>query len=87
MDELLLATKAPIGQPIEGTWDRSVTGDREMGWRAQITNYEKPPGAGPGAPVLDRIELEIWWMSGDQRRTFLLEGYRRGLLLPPGVPR
>ena len=33
--------------------------------------------------VIDRIELEIWWMDGATRHSFSLEGYRRALL-PPG---
>ena len=87
MDELLIATKLPMGVPMEGTWDRAITGDHQMGWRAQLTAYEKPPGAGVGVPILERVELEIWWMSGDQRRNFVVEGYRRGVLLPEGPPR
>jgi hypothetical protein len=31
---------------------------------------------------LERVELEIWWMSGDQRRTYVVEGYRRAVLKP-----
>jgi hypothetical protein len=27
--------------------------------------------------VIDRIELEIWWMDGATRHSFTLEGYRR----------
>ena len=49
------------------------------GWRAKITTFEKPEKAAAGAAVLERMELEIWWMKGDQRRTFTLEGFRRGV--------
>jgi hypothetical protein len=41
-----------------------------------------PPGTAVGAPILERIELEIWWMYGPQRRSFKIEGFRRGLLTP-----
>ena len=30
--------------------------------------------------ALDRIELEIWWMSGTQRRTFTLDSFRPRVL-------
>ncbi len=77
MDELLIADKLPKLTPFEGTWDQSVTGGAEMGWRARLSPFEKPPNAAPGTTFLERIQLEIWWMNGDQRRTFSLEGFRR----------
>jgi len=80
MDELLLAVRVPKQTIFEGTWDAAETGDMKTGWRARITPFEMPPGAGPGTPILERVELEIWWMAGDQRRTFTLEGFRRGVL-------
>jgi len=27
--------------------------------------------------ILERIELEVWWMAGDKRRTFTLDAFRR----------
>jgi hypothetical protein len=33
-----------------------------------------------GAWVLERVELEVWWMAGGGRRTFTLDAYRRKLL-------
>ncbi len=30
--------------------------------------------------ALDRVDLEVWWMNGEQRRSFRLEGYRRRLM-------
>jgi hypothetical protein len=41
-----------------------------------------PRGRGVGTPVLERIELEVWWMSGENRRTFTLDAFRRKRLLP-----
>ena len=39
---------------------------------------------------IDRIELEVWWIAGAQRRTFSLDGYRPHALkaedVTPGVP-
>jgi general secretion pathway protein I len=84
MDELLVAKPLPRNAVLEGTWDTGVTAGEQMGWRARLTSFEMPPQAAPGTPILDRIELEIWWMSADQRRTFTLEGFRRGVIEPQG---
>lgn len=82
MDELLLDTKLPKLTPIAGTWGPEVTGGRPTGWVARITPWEMPAGAPLGTAILDRVELEIWWMDGDRRRTFSLEGFRRTILKP-----
>ena len=84
MDELLIADKLPTLTPFDGTWDAALTGGAEMGWRARLTPFEAPPRAALGTAFLQRIQLEIWWMSGEQRRTFTLEGFRRALALKPG---
>jgi hypothetical protein len=84
MDDLLLDRTLPTGIPVEGRWDERIVGVK-AGWRAVTRPFESLPGAGPLSPVLDQVRLEIWWMSGQQRRTMMIEGYRRGIL-PPGVP-
>jgi general secretion pathway protein I len=84
MDELLLDRRLPRFATVEGNWDPSATGV-EGGWRARITPFDVPPGAGAGAAVLDRVELEVWWKKGGLRRTFTLEGFRRGMLRPEDV--
>lgn len=82
MDELLIANpEAPKNVPLEGGWDPALTGGILTGWRARVTTFDKPPQAGPGTPVLERVELEIWWMNGDVRKSFTLEGFRRGVIL------
>ncbi len=80
MDELLLSTKVPKLIPVEGTWGPELTGGQPMGWRARLSPFEMPKGAGPGVPFLERIELQIWWTSGDKQRNFTLEGFRRAVL-------
>ena len=80
MDELLIAERLPRGTPFEGTWQPEVTGGQEIGWRAQLTPFEMPKGSGPGIPFLERIQLQIFWKSGSQTRTFTLEGFRREVL-------
>jgi general secretion pathway protein I len=85
MDELMIATKAPKMAPFAGTWAPEVTGGQQMGWRARITPFEAAPGTGVGAAFLERIELEIWWMYGEQRRTFQIEGFRRSVMTQDDV--
>jgi prepilin-type N-terminal cleavage/methylation domain-containing protein len=80
MDELLVDHTLPRKVPIEGVFDPAVTGGISAGWRALVVPYETAPGAGPGEWVVDRIELEIWWLNGTYRRSFTLDGFRRSLL-------
>ena len=87
MDEFLIATtKFPKNVPIEGVWNPTLTGGLQTGFRAVLSTYEKPQGAAPGSPVFERVQLEVWWINalGD-RKTFVLEGYRRGVLQPEEV--
>ena len=62
--------------PIEGVFPDGG------GWRARILPFETASGAGPGNWVVDRVELEVWWLNGSTRRSYTLEGYRRSLLQP-----
>jgi general secretion pathway protein I len=80
MDELILATAAPTMTPIDGVWPPEMTGQNPTGFRALITAFEAPPGARPGIAILERVQLEVWWMSGERRKTFQLEGFRRGIM-------
>ena len=80
MDELIVDHKVPRKAQLEGAFDPALVGGAVAGWRARVMPYEWAPGAGPGLWVVDRIELEIWWMNGPTRRSFALEGYRRSLL-------
>jgi general secretion pathway protein I len=82
LDELLLDRKFPKGTLVEGKFDEAIEGGVEGGWRARLVPFDVPPGAGPGTVVLERMQLEIWWMSGGARRTFTLDGYRPGVFVP-----
>jgi general secretion pathway protein I len=79
MDELLAVSRLPKFVVHEGNFDAT------SGWRARATPFESPIGAGPGVTAIDRVELEVWWMAGDQRRVFTLEGFRRTVLTPEDV--
>jgi len=81
MNSLLADPRVPRNVPQEGVFDPALTGGLESGWRAQVTMVEKSSlMPAPGEYVLDRIQLEIWWMSGGRRRTFPLDSYRRRTL-------
>ena len=80
MDALLVDPALPHQTVMEEQLNPVLLGGASGGWRAQVTPFEAPPGAGPG---LDRVQLEIWWMSGNQRRSFGLEGFRRGAVAQP----
>jgi general secretion pathway protein I len=84
MDELLIASDVPKSSVFSGVWDASLSGGVPSGWQARITPYEMPEGTKPGAPILERVELQVWWDNGDRRRTFALEGFRRAKLTEDG---
>lgn len=77
MDELMTVRRLPKGAPLAGTIEGAPGG-----WRARVTPFEMARGSGPGSFYIERIELEIWWMNGDSRRTFVLEGFRKTILTP-----
>ena len=82
MDELLVDRDAPRNVPLSGNWDPPIS---NAGWNARVAPFEAPPSAGVGGGVLDRVELEIWWMDGQTRRAFTLEGFRRNTIRPGDV--
>jgi len=80
MDELLVDQKIPRNTVLQGRWAPQQAGGVDAGWQGRVTKFEAPMNVGPGQWIVDRIELEIWWMDGATRRSFSLEGYRRGVL-------
>ncbi len=83
MDELLMDRAAPRNQRLEGRFD-AAQAPQGAGWSAMVTPFEAAPGTGPGSLGIDRVELEIWWLTGSPaapaRHTFALEGFRRNIL-------
>src|SRR3954462_12120242 len=63
MNELMLDRTLIQNTLITGDFDRSQTGGLEAGWRARLTLFEMPPVARAGETALDRLEVEVWWMS------------------------
>ena len=85
MDELLLDSRLPRLTPLHGNLDPASASGLEGGWNAQLAPFEQPPQLEPGRRILDRLELEIWWISGSRKRTLRLEAYRPYTIVPPGV--
>jgi general secretion pathway protein I len=77
MNDLLTDYKAPRNQPVGAQFDPAMTGGTQAGWQAVVTTVEVSPTPVFNDFALDRVELEVWWMTGEQRRTLRLEGYRR----------
>ncbi|MEP7353485.1 MAG: type II secretion system protein [Acidobacteriota bacterium] len=78
MDELLVDDSIIRRRPIQGRFPPAQAGGLDAGWRAQVAPFESlTPEIGAGMSVVDRIELEIWWMDGTTRRSFSLDGFRR----------
>jgi len=81
MNELLADTTIKGG--ASGVFDPTLTGGIEAGWQATVAMFEGPAEVTPDSLVLDRVQLEVWWMSGSARRTFGLEGFRERFPAPP----
>lgn len=80
MNELLVEPRLPRDVVVSGPYDPALSGGLEAGWQARVTAFEMPPSPAPGQFALDRIELEVWWISGTSRRTFTLDGFRPRIL-------
>jgi len=82
MNDLLVDNRLPHDAVVNGSFDPAQSGGLDAGWRARLTTFEKPPALTPGQIAIERLELEIWWMSGGQRRTFTLDGFRPHVMRP-----
>ena len=86
MNEIMLDRRMPRNLTVTGPFDPSQSGGLESGWIARIGMFELPPLVTPGQTALDRVELQVWWMSGGKRRSFTLEAYRPYVLQPEDIP-
>ncbi len=87
MDELLADETTPRNRMTGAPFKLTETGGVQAGWQARVVPFEtNGPEIVPGAPVVERIELEIWWLDDTLRRSFTMEGIRRAQL-PAEVPR
>lgn len=91
MNELMLDMTLPHNTVVNGLFDPNQTGGLEAGWQARLTTFEMPPAVRVNEAALDRLELEVWWKSGETRRSFTLDAYRPRAItpqdagLPPGM--
>ena len=83
MNDLLTDPTFHPGIGLSGTFDPSIASGLEAGWVARDATFETSPPPHPPMPgemALDRVVLDIWWMSGSNRRTFRLETVRRRIV-------
>jgi general secretion pathway protein I len=85
MEEIVADKRAPRFVTLEGAYDPAQTNGAPSGWKVRITPFEMPPNPTPGIPIVDRIEVQVWWMNGESARTFGVEGFRRHYLTPQDV--
>jgi len=79
MDELLLEPGLPPFAALGGLY---LAGEdpAASGWRAVVRPYEYPPNPQAGMTVLAQVRLEVWWIRNGERRTFVVDGFRRAVL-------
>jgi general secretion pathway protein I len=87
MNELLLDANLPFEGNIEGPFTGDQSGGIPSGWRATLKPFDSPPSAAPGAVILQRIALEVWWVPvNGGRRSIQLEGFRQTRIpMPAGL--
>jgi general secretion pathway protein I len=72
MEELVADANLPYQAQLEGAFP----GMSDSGWKAQVGPFEGPPQFQPGALILQRIALVVWWKNGQNLREYPLESYR-----------
>jgi general secretion pathway protein I len=85
MEEISSERRLPRFTQLEGAYDPAQTNGSPSGWRAMVVPFEVPPNPTPGVPIVERIEVTVWWTSGGQQRTFAVEGFRRFYLTPQDI--
>ena len=87
MNDLLLDVNLPFDGTVEGQFGADQSGGVPSGWRAALRPFDVPPRAQPGAVILQRIALELWWQpASGTRRAIQLESYRRASIPRPAGP-
>lgn len=82
MDELLVERRLPVRVEMAGLFPPELAGGREAGWRARVLPVEFQAAPAAGQPMLQTIQLEVWWLKSGRRRTLQIEAFRIGVLRP-----
>ena len=86
MNDLLVDPKLPMNSMVSGDFDPSLSGGMQAGWQAQTVMFAMPPHPAPGQLALEHIRLQVWWVSGSERRSLELEALRKYVLRPEEIP-
>lgn len=78
LEDFLGDTSIPRGQQLSGHITAVQTGI-EADWRAQVTPVE----VGPGGWGVERVVVELAWLSGARPQALQLEGYRTARIIGP----
>lgn len=82
MNELITDTSLRPNIGLRGEFGPLQSGGHEAGWQAGIAPFEQPLHPAPGDLALERIDLEVWWRAGNERRTYRIQAYRVRTLTP-----
>jgi len=82
MDQILVDYNIPLEAAFDGKFNASQAGGEDAGYHAVMSVFEAPPQARPGASILQRVVLKVWWSGPDHQRTLELEGFRRNQIPP-----
>jgi general secretion pathway protein I len=85
MDELLVERRLPLNTEVTGMFPPELAGGLEAGWRARLIPLEFRAAPAPGQPMLQSIQLEVWWVKSRRRRTLQIEAFRIGVLRPEQI--
>ena len=85
MEELTTERRLPRLTPFEGAYDPAQTNGLPSGWSAIVVPFEVPPNPAPGIPIVERVEVTVWWTTGGERRTYAVDGFRRYYLTPQDI--
>ena len=86
LDELLVDPHLPVEGSLDGLFQNLNSPEESAGWHAVMHVAEAPPNVGPGAVVLQAIDLDVWWQGGSKRRHMDLHGYRPNRLPTAATP-
>jgi general secretion pathway protein I len=67
MEEITTERRLPRFTQLEGMYDPAQTNGAPSGWRAMVVPFEVPPNFGPGTPIVERVQVTVWWTSGDRQ--------------------